>query len=42
MTRAYSPIAMDIFRNASEYSDKGSDAEKLTLLDPACKITMQY
>ena len=42
MTRAYSPIAMDIFRNASKFSDKGSDAEKLTLLDPACKITMQY
>lgn len=42
MTRAYSPIDMEVFREASEFSDKGSKAEKLTLLNPACKFAMQY
>ena len=42
MTRAYSPIEMEVFKNASKYSDKGNESAQLTLLNPACKMTMQY
>ena len=42
MTRAYSPIEMEDFRDASNYSSKGSEATKLTLLSPATKFLMQY
>lgn len=42
MTRAYSPIEMEDFRNASKYSSKGSTAAQLTLLNPATKFLMQY
>ena len=42
MTRAYSPIDMEVFRDASKYSDKGNESSKLTLLNPATKLAMQY
>lgn len=42
MTRAYSPIEMEVFREASNLSDKGNQSSKLTLLDPFCKFIMQY
>lgn len=42
MTRAYSPIEMELFRDASKLSDKGDQSSGLTLLDPFCKFIMQY
>lgn len=42
MTRAYSPIDIEVFRGASEFSDKGSESNELTLLNPTCKMIMQY
>ena len=42
MTRAYSPIEMEDFRAASEYSPKQKAASEMTLLNPATKYLMQY
>lgn len=42
MTRAYSPIEMELFRSASDISDKGNTSSQLTLLNPFCKYIMQY
>lgn len=42
MMGAYSPIEMEDFRTASEYSPKGESASQMTLLNPATKLLMQY
>lgn len=42
MIGAYSPIEMEDFRAASEYSPKGESASQMTLLNPATKLLMQY
>lgn len=42
MIRAYSPIDMDVFRDASELSPKTSESSQLTLLNPATKFVMQF
>lgn len=42
MTRAYSPIEMEDFRDAAEYSPKQEAASEMTLLNPATKFLMQY
>jgi len=40
MVKAYIPIDMDVFRDASELSPKTSEANQLTLLNPATKFIM--
>lgn len=42
MIGAYSPIEMEDFRAASEYSPKGESASQMTLLNPTTKLLMQY
>lgn len=42
MIGAYSPIEMEAFRDASEASPKGEQSSKMTLLNPATKLLMQY
>lgn len=42
MVLAYSPIEMEDFRNASYLSEKGEQASKMTMLNPATKMLMQY
>lgn len=42
MVRAYSPIDMDVFRDASTLSPKTAESAQLTLLDPATKFIMQF
>lgn len=42
MVRAYSPIEMEDFRSASDLSEKGEQASKMTMLNPATKMLMQY
>lgn len=42
MTRAYSPIEMEDFRDASDYSPKQQEASQMTLLNPTTKYLMQY
>jgi len=41
MITAYSPIDMDVIRNASnKYGNGAEENSKLTLLDPITKFTM--
>lgn len=42
MIGAYSPIEMEDFRTASESSPKGEQSSRMTLLNPATKLLMQY
>ena len=41
MVGAYSPIAMDVIRDASQnHSSKGNEAAKMTLMNPAVVYLM--
>ena len=43
MVGAYSPIAMDVIRDASQnHSSKGNEAAKMTLMNPAVVYLMQH
>lgn len=42
MVKAYSPVEMEDLRDASDLSTKGEQAAKMTMLNPATKMLMQY